>query len=99
MVASHIYPSIKQLIPLATRPLFFISGVFISLNALPQSLRPYLSWNPILQAIEITRYSFSMEYNIDKSLISITYLWQCSLFSLFLGLFAYSFNEKKLLTK
>ena len=99
MVASHIYPSVKQLIPLATRPLFFISGVFISLNALPQSLRPYLSWNPILQAIEITRYSFSSSYNIDKSLISITYLWQGSLISLFLGLFAYSFNEKKLLAK
>ena len=99
MVASHIYPSIKQLIPLTTRPLFFISGVFISLNALPQSLRPSLSWNPILQAIEITRYSFSMDYNIDKNLISINYLWQGSLISLFLGLFAYSFNEKKLLTK
>ncbi len=99
MVASHIYPSTKQLIPLTTRPLFFISGVFISLSALPQSLRPYLSWNPILQAIEITRYSFSMDYNIDKNLISINYLWQGSLISLFLGLFAYTFNEKKLLTK
>lgn len=99
MVASHIYPSIKQLIPLLTRPLFFVSGVLFSINVLPQSLRPYLSWNPILQAIEITRYSFSTAYNIDKSLISITYLWQGSLISLFLGLFAYSFSEKKLLTK
>ena len=99
MVASHIYPSIKQLIPLLTRPLFFISGVFVSLNALPQSIRPLLSWNPILQAIEITRFSFSTAYNIDKNLISITYLWQGSLISLFFGLFVYSFNEKKLLTK
>ena len=99
MVASHIYPSIKQLIPLLTRPLFFISGVFVSLNALPQFIRPLLSWNPILQAIEITRFSFSTAYNIDKNLISITYLWQGSLISLFFGLFVYSFNEKKLLTK
>ncbi len=99
LVASHIYPSIKQLIPLAIRPLFFISGIFVSLNALPQWLRPYLSWNPILQAIEITRYSFSETYIIDKSLISITYLWLTTFLSLSLGLFIYSFNEKKLLTK
>ena len=99
MVATFIYPSLKQLIPLAMRPLWFISGVFISLSALPQWLRPYVSWNPILQAIEITRYSFSMNYYIAKNSISITYLWQSALFSLFLGLFVYSFNEKRLLTK
>lgn len=99
MVATFIYPSLKQLIPLAIRPLWFISGVFISLSALPQWLRPFVSWNPILQAIEITRYSFSMNYFIDKNAISINYLWQSAIFSLFLGLFVYSFNEKKLLTK
>ncbi len=99
IVATFIYPSLKQLIPLALRPLWFISGVFASLSALPQWLRPYLSWNPILQAIEISRYSFSINYNIDKNEVSSTYLWTCAFLSLSIGLFVYAFNEKNLLTK
>ena len=99
MVATFVYPTLKQLIPLAMRPLWFISGVFASLSALPQWLRPYVSWNPVLQAIEIARHSFSPDYNIDRAAISISYLWQCAIFSLFFGLFVYSFNEKKLLTR
>lgn len=99
LVATFIYPSINQFIPLALRPLWFISGVFVSLSALPQWLRPFVSWNPVLQAIEITRYSFTIEYNIDKNLISLNYLWSCALLSLCFGLCVYSFNEKKLLTK
>ena len=99
LVATFIYPSLNQFIPLAMRPLWFISGVFVSLSALPQWVRPFVSWNPVLQAIEITRYSFSIDYNIDKNFISISYLWSCAIISLFFGLFVYSFNEKKLLTK
>ena len=99
LVATFIYPSIIQLIPLAMRPLWFLSGVFISLNAIPQWLRPYLSWNPILQAIEITRYSFNNNYLIDKNQVSFHYLLACSLLSLTLGLFVYTYNEKKLLTR
>ena len=99
LVATFTYPSINQFIPLAMRPLWFISGVFVSLSALPQWVRPYVSWNPVLQAIEITRYSFTIDYNIDNNLVSISYLWSCALLSLFFGLCVYSFNEKKLLTK
>lgn len=99
LIATFIYPSIIQLIPLAMRPIWFLSGVFISLNALPQWLRPYLSWNPIFQAIEITRHSFSQNYILDKSLVSISYLWTCSVISCFTGLLFYSTNEKRLLTR
>ena len=81
------------------RPLWFISGIFISLNNLPQWSRPFLSWNPVFQAIEITRHSFSIDYIIDKNLVSYNYLWSCAIISLTLGLFVYTFNEKKLLTK
>ena len=99
IVVTHIYPSVIQLIPLAMRPLWFLSGVFISLNSIPQSLRPFLSWNPIFQAIEISRFAFTKNYFIDNSLISISYLWQCSILSVFIGMWVYSSNEKKLLTR
>ena len=99
LVVTFIYPSVIQLIPLAMRPLWFLSGVFISLSAIPQWLRPYLSWNPIFQALELARYSFTNNYIIDKNMVSFNYLWACSLLSFTFGLCVYTFNEKKLLTR
>ncbi len=99
LVSTYIYPSIIQLIPLMMRPLWLVSGVFISLRNLPQWIRPYLSWNPIIQAIEIARYAFTSDYIIDKNVISLIYLWQTAGISLFLGLWLYSINEKRLLTR
>ena len=99
MVATFVYPVIIQIIPFILRPLWFISGVVVSINSLPQYIRPYVSWNPILQAIELTRYSFTKNYILDTSVISLVYLWQCALGALFLGLFVYFYNEKKMLTK
>jgi len=99
LVATFIYPFLVQIIPLFMRPLWFISGVFVSLQTLPQWFRPYVSWNPILQAIELARYSFTKDYLLDESLISINYLWSSAFISLFFGLWVYSFNENKLLTR
>ena len=98
LVATFVYPFLNQIIPLTLRPIWFISGVFISINNLPQLIRPYVAWNPILQAIEIARHSLEEEYLLN-SLISLNYLWSCSVISLFLGLWVYSYNEKRLLTR
>ena len=99
MVSAHIYPIVLQLIPLMLRPLYFISGIFISLNNVPQWLRPYVSWNPIFQAIELSRHAFSSNYIIDRDEVSLLYLWQCALVSIFIGLWIYSVNERRLLTR
>ena len=99
MVSAHVYPIVLQLIPIVMRPLWFISGVVISLNSLPQWLRPYISWNPVLQAIELVRHAFSTNYLIRSDEVSLLYLWQCALISLCLGLWIYTSNEKRLLTR
>ena len=98
MVAGHRYPSLYQIVPLILRPLWFISGVFFSLESVPQSLRPLLSWNPILQSIELSRHAFSKSYVISNS-VSILYLSACAMLSLTLGLYIYINNEKLLLTR
>ena len=49
-------PEVQKLQALLTRPLFFISGVFFSLQDIPKEFWPYLNWNPILHAIELSRY-------------------------------------------
>lgn len=99
MVITFIYPQVNQFIPLLMRPLWFISGIFISLQNIPQWLRPYLSWNPIFQAIELGRHSFSQDYVINNSDISLNYLFFFSMITLVVSLFIYKNNQKRLLTR
>jgi capsular polysaccharide transport system permease protein len=98
MVAGHRFSVVKQVVPLFMRPLWFTSGVFFSLQGVPQQFRPWLSWNPILQAIELSRNAFSQSYVLEPS-ISMVYLAFCSLISLTFGLGVYMNNEKFLLKR
>ena len=81
------------------RPMWFISGIFFSLNAVPQKFLPWLSWNPILQAIELSRSAFSLDYPINPVVVSLPYLLASSAFSCAFGLWVYSNNERILLTR
>ncbi len=98
MVAGHRFSVVKQIVPLFMRPLWFLSGVFFSLQGIPQQFRPYLSWNPILQAIELARNAFSQDYTLEPS-ISLLYLFYCCLISLAFGLGIYVNNERFLLRR
>ncbi len=99
MVAGFRYSWLYQFVPLLMRPLWFISGVFFSVSTLPASIRPWLSWNPVLQAVELSRHAFSSNYYIDSTVISLTYLISFSIVSVSTGLWVYSNNEKILLTR
>ena len=95
MVGGYRYPILQTTLPIIIRPLYFISGVFFSIQNLPQWLKPLLSWNPILQTIELTRKGFSEKYYLDP-LISASYLFTCVMVTLTVSLFIYERNEKLL---
>jgi capsular polysaccharide transport system permease protein len=97
MVAGFRYSAAKYVAMAITRPLFLMSGVFFSLQNIPPQWRPWLSWNPILQAIELMRHGFSSSYVIEG--ISMPYLALCSLITCWLGLWIYSNNEPLLMRK
>ena len=97
MIAGFRYPILQTTFPIIIRPLYFISGVFFSLQNLPQWLKPLLSWNPILQATELSRKGFSDKYFLDP-LISANYLFWCVLVVLTLSLYIYQKNEKLLVS-
>ena len=99
MVAGFRYEWLSQVVPLLLRPLWFLSGVFFSIQQLPQWIRPWLSWNPILQAIELTRSALDSDYILNPTIISLPYLISCSIISITLGLWIYLNNEKILLTR
>ena len=99
MVLGHYYPLVIQLVPVLIRPLWLMSGIFFSIKDLPSRIIPLLSWNPILQAIELTRHSFSLNYIIDENIVSLKYLISFTFSTLCFGLWIYTKNEKRLLTR
>ncbi len=98
MVAGHRYPLVKVFVTFLQRPLFLTSGIFFSLESIPQRLQPFLSWNPILQAIEMTRHAFNEDYFINPEKISIKYTLTFALISCTVGLWVYLNNERILRT-
>ena len=99
MAAGHRYKALHQIVPLVMRPMWFISGIFFSLSAVPQQFLTWLSWNPIAQAIELSRSAFSPDYPINPTVISLPYLLASAAFSCAIGLWVYSNNERILLTR
>ena len=83
---------IKRII---NRILIFTSGLFFATFELPLYTRPFVTWNPLLHAVELFRYSLNNEYPIPD--ISLSYLVWCSLILLGFSLILYRTNESLLI--
>jgi capsular polysaccharide transport system permease protein len=95
VIGAFIHES-KKIIPLLTRPLFFISGIFFAADSLPLKYREILLWNPLLHVSELSRqYIFA---DFENSHGNILFLFKASLISFFIGLIFYYFNRIKLVT-
>ncbi len=55
MSVGHFFPLLSLLAGYINRLLYFTSGIFFTLSAVPANYRPYVDWNPLLQAIEAAR--------------------------------------------
>ena len=77
------------------RLLIFTSGIFFATFELPEYTRPFVTWNPVLHAVELFRYSLNNEYPIPD--ISLSYLIWCSMILLGFSLILYRTNESSLL--
>jgi capsular polysaccharide transport system permease protein len=71
-IAELFVKEIGKVRELLTRPLFFISGVFFSLQDIPREYWHFLDWNPVLHAIELTRFAVSSTYGSEG--VSLEYL-------------------------
>ena len=83
---------IKRLI---NRLLIFTSGLFFATFELPAYTRPFVTWNPVLHAVELFRHSLNNDYPIPG--ISLSYLTWTSLVLLGFSLILYRTNESLLL--
>ena len=85
----------KILKRLIQRVIIFTSGIFFATFELPAYTRPFVTWNPILHAVELFRYSMNNDYPIPD--ISLGYLVSCSILLISFSLILYRTNESLLL--
>ena len=80
----EIFPAWKSLWKIVTRPMFFISCVFYLFDALPNTVRDVLWWNPLVHAIGLIRAGFYPEY--EAAYVSPLYVVGVSLVLMTFGL-------------
>ncbi|WP_253948993.1 ABC transporter permease [Mangrovicoccus sp. HB161399] len=79
------YPLWKQLWAIATRPLMICSGVFFTYDSMPDVLKDWLWYNPILQIVGIMRSGVYYQY--DASYVSLMYITLFATIPALAGLF------------
>ena len=89
-----LVPSVKQFMnQVVGRPLYFGSGLFFTIDALPPAVVPYLMWNPILHLIELVRSEYFEVF--ETSHASWLYASGCSFGMLAAGLLTHRALRKR----
>lgn len=96
-LAQAYVPEVAKLQSLAMRPIFFISGIFFSLQDIPQQYWPYLTWNPLLHAVELTRYAAYRSYG-DAG-VSYFFLDSATILCVFFALACYQISWKQAISR
>lgn len=96
MVLGKSIPETEKFLPIILKPLYFISCIMFPLHAIPKEYWPYLLWNPIIHAVELSRESVVSGYISEG--VSLNYLAFCALIALFVGLALYRNREEAMLT-
>jgi capsular polysaccharide transport system permease protein len=76
-----------------TRAMYITSGVIYSIDSLPQAIKPYLLWNPMLHIIDEIRATCMKGYPARGD---IEYAAECTLLFLFISLAFYRRNLYRL---
>lgn len=74
---------IEALVPLIMRAFYLLSGVFFPIDRIPNFIRKYLEYNPLLHIMNYLRSGFIIDYG---NFNNITYSFQVSLFLVMIGL-------------
>jgi len=84
-VAKELVVELGNIANLLLTPLYFISGVIIPLQSIPEPYRHWLAFNPILHGVEGARLGFSPFYRVPQAL-DVGYLYAFASVLIFLGL-------------
>lgn len=95
-VATDELPNMRSFIRISFMPLYLMSGIIFPVSSLPQQLLPWLLWNPLLHAVELSRGYFFPQYHVVPG-ISTGYVAACAIGVLALGLSLYRVRRHRLL--
>jgi capsular polysaccharide transport system permease protein len=93
-VLGTVFNDLKRIFNIAMRPLFFISGLFFTMEMVPEAQRALLAWNPVLHCVDHARDAVLPGYESPGSL---AYVWICNAVLLFTGLASYRRYQYQLL--
>jgi len=80
-----LFPSLQFLVQTVyIRPIFFLSGVFYTIEMIPEKVRPYAILNPMLQLIEMLRSAYFPGY--ESTHVNYPYLIGMIFCTIFIGL-------------
>ena len=96
-VFGTLYDSVRRGADYATRPLFFLSGIFYAYQQLPIQAQDILKWNPVMQYITMIR-CFMFGHEIPRG-ISPSVMTFVSLAVLALGMITHYAYRVKLVQK
>lgn len=91
-----VSPEAGKVVPLILRPLYFVSGIFFSLSMIPKQYHAYLVWNPVLDAVELSRSAIFPGYDYNED--SIWYLTTISIVLIAIGWSYFRHNSDRLVT-
>lgn len=86
---------IGGLLVMPVRILYFLSGIIIPIQELPESLHKYILWNPLAHGIEQIRANTFDYYDAGNT--SIIYLFLCTIASLSIGFLVFRSNRSNIL--
>jgi len=92
-IAEQFVPEISKVRELFTMPMLFISGVFFSLQDIPEDLWFLLIWNPFLHIVELLRHAAYPEFSVNG--VSLSYVLVVTMVSLFFSMAIYFLNWKR----
>ncbi len=96
-LSSCYVAEVEKIRGLLMRPIFFISGIFFSLQDIPQDYWPYLTWNPLLHAVELTRHAAYPAYEAVG--VSYLFLDSATLLCVFFALACYHISWKQAISR
>jgi len=96
-ILTSFVPEWAKVQAMLMRPMFFISGIFFSLQDVPKEYWHYLDWNPFLHAVELTRYAAYSSYGNDG--VSQFYLDIFTISSVFFALACYHISWKQVISR
>jgi len=96
MVLGKTLPETEKFLPIMIKPLYFISCIMFPLHSIPKDYWPYLLWNPLVHAVELSREAIVQGYVSEG--VSLNYLAIVTLIVFFSGLALYRNREEAMLT-